>query len=110
MQKFLPEIDVWLRFGAVPFPELTRGNRKSQFHGFDGELTSKVISNYLSRSQWLKLPDSLLVEESRVEGYLAHKKMPPQVAARDGRRDSGGGQAQGAALVIPRPFTLNPEP
>ena len=38
--------------------ELTRGNRKSQLHEFTGELTSKVNSHYLSRSQWLQLPNS----------------------------------------------------
>jgi hypothetical protein len=34
-----------------------RGNRKSQFHKFKGELTSKVNSHHLSRSQWLQLPN-----------------------------------------------------
>ena len=47
------------RSGAArgrPISELTRGHRKSQFHKFTGELTSKVDSHYLSRSQWLQLP------------------------------------------------------
>ena len=38
-------------------PEMTRGNRKSQFHEFTGELTSKVNFHYFSRSQWLHLPN-----------------------------------------------------
>ena len=38
-------------------PELTCGNRKSQFHEFAGELTSNVNPHYLSRSQWLQLPN-----------------------------------------------------
>ena len=38
-------------------PELTRGNRKGQNHEFAGKLTSKVDSKYLSRSQWLQLPN-----------------------------------------------------
>jgi hypothetical protein len=38
-------------------PELTRGNRKSQFYEFTGDLTSKVHSHYLSRSQWLQQPN-----------------------------------------------------
>ena len=38
-------------------PELTRSNRKSLFHEFTGELTSKVNPHYLSRSQWLHLPN-----------------------------------------------------
>jgi len=40
-----------------PTPELTRGNRKSPFHEFTTELTSKVNSHYRSRSQWLQLPN-----------------------------------------------------
>ena len=41
-------------------PDVTHGNRKSRFHEFAGELTeltSKVKSHYLSRSQWLQLPN-----------------------------------------------------
>ena len=38
-------------------PELTRDNCKSQSHEFTRELTSKVNSHYLSRSQWLQLPN-----------------------------------------------------
>ena len=37
--------------------ELTRGNRRSQFHKPSGGLASKVNSHYLSRSQWLRLPN-----------------------------------------------------
>ena len=37
--------------------ELTRGHRKSQFYESTGELTSKVNSHFLSRSQWLQLPN-----------------------------------------------------
>jgi hypothetical protein len=49
------------RTGASPpsTPELTRGNRPSEFHEFTGELTSKINSHYLSRSQWLQLPTSI---------------------------------------------------
>ena len=39
-------------------PELTRGNRKSQFYEFTGELMSEVNFNFLSRSQWLQQPNS----------------------------------------------------
>jgi hypothetical protein len=42
---------------AATTPELTRGNRRSQFHEFTGELTSKVNSHYPSRNQWLQLPN-----------------------------------------------------
>ena len=43
--------------GGQHTPELTRGNRKSQFQEFTGRFTSKVNSRYLSRSQWLQLPN-----------------------------------------------------
>jgi len=38
-------------------PDPTRGNRKSQFHEVTGELASKVHPHYLSRGQWLQLPN-----------------------------------------------------
>ena len=38
-------------------PDPMRGNRKSQRHQFTGELTSKVHSRHLLRSQWLQLPN-----------------------------------------------------
>ena len=38
------------RHGARALPD----NCQSQFHEFTGELTSKVDSHYLSRTQWLK--------------------------------------------------------
>ena len=47
-------------------PELTRGNRKSQFQNFTGELTSKVNSHLLTRGQCPQLPTQLLVEKCRV--------------------------------------------
>ena len=42
---------------SLAIPDPTRGNHKSQFHELTGELTSKVTSHYLSRSQWLQLPN-----------------------------------------------------
>ena len=36
-------------------PELTRGNRKNRIDEISGELTSKVNSHFLSRSQWCQL-------------------------------------------------------
>ena len=55
----------WLRLCRqqglpVTTPELTRGNRESQFHEFLGGSTSKVNSNYRSRSQWLQLPNQVV--------------------------------------------------
>ena len=47
--------------GLLITPGPTRGNCKSQFHNFTGELTSKVNPHNLSRDQWLQL----LVEECR---------------------------------------------
>ena len=41
----------------IPSPDSTRGNCKSQFHKFAGELTLHVTFHYLSRSQWLQLPN-----------------------------------------------------
>ena len=38
-------------------PEFMRDNRKSQVHEYIGGLTSKVNSHYLSRGQWLQLPN-----------------------------------------------------
>ena len=35
-----------------------KSNRKSQFHESTGELESEVNSHYLSRSQWLQLPNT----------------------------------------------------
>ena len=43
---------------GVPQGGRRRGvNRKSQFHEQTGELTSKVNFQYLSRNQWLQLPN-----------------------------------------------------
>ena len=58
-----PESTKWLQRQAKcarrrdSTPELTRGNRKSQFREFTEELMSKVDSHYLSRSQWRLLPN-----------------------------------------------------
>ena len=49
--SFTSETVLWR--GTTPDP--TRGNRGSQFHELTGELTSKVCSNYRSRSQRLQL-------------------------------------------------------
>jgi len=46
-----------VNFGAEITPDPTRGKRKSQSHELTRELTSKVNSHYLSRSQWLQLPN-----------------------------------------------------
>ena len=46
------------RLTYYPSRRLTdRGKRNSQFHEFTGKVTSKVNSHYLSRSQWLQLPN-----------------------------------------------------
>ena len=47
-------------------PQLTRGNRKSQFHDCTGKSTSKVNFHHLSRNQWLKMPNS--TARRRIEG------------------------------------------
>ena len=47
-------------------PELTRDNRKSQFHEFTGKLTSNVNFIYLSRDLWLQLPN--LIARRRIKG------------------------------------------
>jgi len=38
-------------------PRVDAMQSQSQFHEFTGELTSKVNSHYLSRSEWLQLPN-----------------------------------------------------
>ena len=74
---------VFLRFlEEQATPELTRGNRKSQFHEFTGESMLKVDSHYPSRGQWLQLPNS--TARRRIQGgssqddggRRANKKMP----------------------------------
>jgi hypothetical protein len=49
--------------------ELTRGNRKSQFHEFTGKLTSNVDFYYLSRSQWLQLEFRTPFERAHLERF-----------------------------------------
>ena len=60
----------------------TRGNRESQFHESTGELTSKVNYHYLSRSQWLQLPNQLgafppRLRPPRLHPRLASHHVPP---------------------------------
>ena len=53
-------------------PELTQGNRKSQFHEFAGELTSKVNPTTSHVVNDSNCQTQLLFEESRVVGaYFA---------------------------------------
>ena len=53
-------------------PELTQGNRKSQFHEFAGELTSKVNPTTSHVVNGSNCQTQLLLEESRVVGtYFA---------------------------------------
>ena len=66
-------------------PELTRGNRKSLSYEFTWELTSKVVSHYRSRSQWLQLPNPNARQgihdgsvACRVQGCRPHAKLPSQ--------------------------------
>ena len=47
----------FVRLDLHTTPELTRDNRKSQFHEFAWKFTPKVDFNYPSRSQWLQLPN-----------------------------------------------------
>ena len=86
--------------------ELTRSNRKSQFHGFTGKLMSKVNSRYLSRSQWLQLPNSTACQKSRVEGTQGNRAKVGLVPHHAGRQGPSPGTV--SALVSPVSSLVSP--
>ena len=56
-------------------PELTRGNRTSQFHEFTGELTPKAIPTFSNVVNGSNCRTQLLVEESRVVYHLIESEL-----------------------------------